>query len=145
MTTAVYVDTSALLKWYLNETRSEEFSAFIIRQEAAAISRLTIVELRCGVARRRRTREIDSRTERRILQTFESDVRAGYLTVHPLDDHHALVAAEIIARLKPHPLRTLDALHLAIARSLSVERIATADRIMAAAAVALGMKVVRFD
>ena len=72
-------------------------------------------------------------------------MRAGYLTVYPLEDEHALAAAALIARLKSHPLRTLDALHLAIARGLDVEKVATADRIMAAAATALGMKAVRFD
>jgi predicted nucleic acid-binding protein len=145
VTAALYVDTSALAKWYVNEARSEEFDAFITRQEQAAISRLTVVELRCLIARKRRSREIDSRAEKRALQTFEADVRAGYLTVYPLEDQHALAADDLIARLKSHPLRTLDALHLAIARALGVEKVATADRIMAAAVVALGIEVVRFD
>jgi predicted nucleic acid-binding protein len=39
-----YIDTSALAKWYLNEPRSEDFGAFITRQEKAVISRLTVVE-----------------------------------------------------------------------------------------------------
>jgi uncharacterized protein len=145
VTAAIYVDTSALAKWYLNEARSEEFDEFITRQEKAAISRLTVVELRCLLARKRRSREIDGRTENRVLHTFEVDVRAGYLTVYPLEDDHALAAADLIARLKTHPLRTLDALHLAIARGLGIEKVATADRIIAKAATALGMKAVRFD
>lgn len=49
-----YLDTSALAKWYLNEPFSEKFEAFIQEYSTAAISRLTVVELRCLLARRRR-------------------------------------------------------------------------------------------
>lgn len=38
----VYIDTSALAKWYLNEPRSEDFEAFIRQQASAAISRLAV-------------------------------------------------------------------------------------------------------
>ena len=145
MTAALYVDTSALAKWYVNEARSDEFDAFIRREEHAAISRLAVVELRCLLARKWRAKQIDGRTENRVLQTFESDIRTGYLTVYPLEDSHAITASDFLTRLKPHPLRTLDALHLAIARGLGAKRVATADRVMAAAATALGMDAVRFD
>jgi predicted nucleic acid-binding protein len=140
-----YVDTSALAKWYLNEPGSEEFEAFITRQSAVAISRLTVVEFRCLLARRRRSGDIDGRTEERIFSVFEDDIRGGYLTVHRLEDEHAIAAAELIHRLRAHPLRSLDALHLAIALSLDTARIATADRTMALAAQAVGIKAVRFD
>ncbi len=49
------------------------------------------------------------------------------------------------SRLSRHGLRTLDALHLAIARDLGAPLIATADRIMAKAAADLGLEVERFD
>jgi hypothetical protein len=49
-----YLDTSALAKWYLSEPFSEAFEEFIQEQETAAISRLTVVEFRCLLARRRR-------------------------------------------------------------------------------------------
>jgi hypothetical protein len=42
------------------------------------------------------------------------------------------------------PLRTLDAVHLTIVKGLELECVATADRIMANAARALGLDVVRF-
>jgi uncharacterized protein len=52
---APYIDTSALAKWYLNEPRSEDFGA--------VISRLTVVEFRCLIARRRRAGDIDLEDE----------------------------------------------------------------------------------
>jgi predicted nucleic acid-binding protein len=143
--TAPYIDTSALAKWYLNEPRSEEFEIFIRRQESAAISRLTVLEFRSLLARRRRSKEIDPRIENRVFSTFETDVRKGFLVVHPLQDAHALAAIEILARLRNHPLRSLDALHLAIAQDLGAMCMATADRVLAEAAAALGLKTERFD
>ncbi|MBI3665412.1 MAG: type II toxin-antitoxin system VapC family toxin [Acidobacteria bacterium] len=143
--TASYIDTSALAKWYLNEARSDDFEAFLRREQRATISRLTVLEFRCLLARRRRSRDIDGRMENRVFSAFENDVRAGFLSVHPLEDAHALAALEILTRLKSHPLRSLDALHLAIAHALGVAKIATADRVLAEAAAALGFEVERFD
>lgn len=145
MTRAPYIDTSALAKWYLNEAQSEEFEAFIRRQPEAGISRLTVVEFRCLLARRRRAREIDAALESRILAAFEADIGRGFLAVHALQDGHVRAAIEIQGALKHKPLRSLDALHLGIARALRTKVLATADRVMAESAAALGMKAVRFD
>jgi len=145
MTVAVYLDTSALAKWYLNEPKSDAFEAFVRAQSDAAISRLTILEFRCLLTRRRRTGDITAAIERRVLDSFENDIRAGFLDVHPLEDRHAVTATDIVGRLPRHALRSLDALHLAVATELKAGTLATADRIMADAAGALGLKVARFD
>jgi uncharacterized protein len=140
-----YIDTSALAKRYLNERRSREFEEYAASVLPVAISRLTVLEFRCLLARRRRMGEIDARLEREAFAAFEADARTGALIVEPLEDSYAAAAVEIVVRLKAHPLRTLDALHLAIARETGAAEIATADRVMAAAAAALGLKTVRFD
>lgn len=145
MSTAPYVDTSALAKWYLNEPRSEDFEAFVTALTSAAISRLTMVEFRCLLARRRRSGELSEPVEQRVLGAFEDDIRQGHLQVQPLDDRHALDAVTLVSRLSHHGLRTLDALHLAIARDIATPVIATADRVMADAAIVLGFEVARFD
>ena len=139
-----YLDTSALAKWYLNEPFSEEFEAFIRAQPSAAISRLTVVEFRCLLARRRRAGELTKAVELRVFASFEDDVRAGFLQVHPIVDEHLIAALGLIARLGRFPLRTLDALHLAVAQGIHVRRLATADKTMAAAGRAIGLGVVRF-
>lgn len=139
-----YLDTSALAKWYLNEPFSEKFEAFIQEQSSAAISRLTVVEFRCLLARRRRAREITKTIESRIFAAFEEDIRAGFLQVHPLADEHLMAALGLIARLARFPLRTLDAMHLAIAQAIHARRLATADRAMANAGNAMGLEIVRF-
>lgn len=139
-----YIDTSALAKWYLNEPQSEEFEDFISNQPGAAISRLGVVEFRCLLARRRRAGEINRKTEDSVQRAFDDDIRQGVLEVYPLEDLHAVAAAGLIARLPGQPLRTLDALHLAIAMERSTKVLATADRVMAAAGKSLGLQVVAF-
>ena len=59
-------------------------------------------------------------------------------------DAHAQAALDLIERLRRHPLRTLDALHLAIALDTGADLLATADRIMASAAKSLGLPVATF-
>jgi len=55
------------------------------------------------------------------------------------------VVGDLLHRLALHPLRALDALHLAVASSLKLGRIATSDRVLAGAAASLGLEVERFD
>jgi predicted nucleic acid-binding protein len=141
----IYLDTSALAKWYLNEARSDDFAAFVVAEPRPIVSRLTAVEIRSLLERRRRTHQITTAIVRKVVAAFERDVRDGHLEMHALEDAHAILASELLHRLAPHPLRTLDALHLAVAISLELGRIATADRVLAAAAASLGLEVERFD
>ncbi len=139
-----YLDTSALAKWYLNEPFSEQFEAYIQEQPAAAISRLTVVEFRCLLARRRRAGEITKTIESRVYASFEKDIGGGFLQVSPVADEHLIAALDLITRLGRYPLRTLDALHLAIAQAIHCLRLATADKTMADAGRAAGLEVARF-
>jgi hypothetical protein len=140
----VYVDTSALAKWYLNEAGSDDFAAWIVEQTEPWISSLTTLEMRCLLARRRRAGEISVEIEDRSFSAFEDDVANGHLFLHPVDDDALRAGLILIGHLDPLPLRTLDALHLALARQLAAPRLATADARMADAGAALGLEVIRF-
>jgi uncharacterized protein len=139
-----YLDTSALAKRYLNEPGSEAFERFLLDRRRAAISRLTTVEFRCLLARRRRAGDLTPNIEAAAFRLFLDDIAGGYLQVHPLADDHARNALALIERLDTHSLRTLDALHLAAASAIGAETLATADRIMARAAADLGFDVEMF-
>jgi uncharacterized protein len=141
---STYLDTSALAKWYLNEARSEDFEAYLRVAPEPSISTLTVVEMRCLLSRHRRSDQLDAATERMVFAQFESDIAQGFLTLAAVEDRHVLAASRMIDRLQPLALRTLDALHLAIAVDLQMKELATADRLMARAAEELGLKVTRF-
>lgn len=140
----VYFDTSALAKWYLNESFSGDVERFLVEHGPVAISDLTVVEMRSLLARRRREKHVDPKLENRVFSTFEDDIRRGFLIRHPMPATTAAGAVNLISTLPDVPLRTLDAMHLVIAREIDALILATADRIMAAGAQEMGFSVVRF-
>ncbi len=140
----VYLDTSALAKWYLNETHSDEVEAFIREHAPLAVSSLTVVEMRCLLARRRRQGDFTEATETRVFAAFQEDIRRGHLVEHAIGQGGADGAVNLIGSLPHIPLRTLDALHLAIAWDIGADAIATADRVMAAAAEEMEIPVEAF-
>jgi predicted nucleic acid-binding protein len=145
MNEMIYFDTSALAKWYLNEARSDDVEKYIREQGPVAISELSVVEMRCLLSKRRRERNIDLRMEARIFATFQEDIRQNFLICYPLPEDLATGAVNLISVLSDIPLRTLDALHLMIAKEIQTDVLATADKIMAAGGKAMGFSVVRFD
>jgi predicted nucleic acid-binding protein len=76
---------------------------------------------------------------------FEEDISRGHLTRYPLKDDYTDASVRLLATHPDHALRSLDALHLALARDLGASQLATADRVMARAAEAMGFAVVPFD
>ena len=80
----------------------------------------------------------------RIGDAFAADLASGALAVHPVEDSDFGAAVILIGDLRRQPLRTLDAIHLAVARRLDVKLVATADRVMTAACKALGIDVEPF-
>jgi hypothetical protein len=140
----VYVDTSALIKRYITEPNSDEFEAFFMARTPLAISRLTLVEIRSTLARRRRNGEISALLETEAMDEVRTDIQDGILEVHPVSDDQVAQALHLIGQVAPLPLRTLDALHLAIAQHLHCPDFATADRQQADSAEVLGLNVFPF-
>ena len=141
----IYFDTSALSKWYLNEAGSDDVEKYIQDHGPVDMSDLTVVEMRCLLARRRREGNIDPKTEIKIFATFEEDIRQRFLICHPLPDGLTAGAVNLLSVHPDLPIRALDALHLMIAREIRAEVLVTADRVMVAGAKAMGFSVVRFD
>jgi len=145
MSEIIYFDTSALAKWYLNEARSDDVERYIQDHGPVAISELAVVEMRCLLARRRREKNLDSKTEAQVFATFQEDIRQNFLICHPLPENLAAGSVNLLSVLADVPLRTLDALHLMIAQEIQTDILATADKIMATGGKLMGFVVVRFD
>jgi predicted nucleic acid-binding protein len=139
-----YFDTSALAKWYLPERGSAEFERFVNRSRQRRISRLVTVELRCLLARRRRAGEIDAGYEADAWSAFTSHTADGVFAVEPMPDACFREARVLIEHLPDIPLRTLDALHLAMAQAAGATVLATGDGVQGRAAAALGLEVAFF-
>lgn len=78
------------------------------------------------------------------MNEIRTDIQDGILVTYPIGDTHFTEALQLIDKMTKAPLRSLDALHLAIARSLDTHEFATADAILQRAAQSLGMKVAYF-
>ena len=145
MKQVIYFDTSALAKWFLPEEQSNEVEKYIQEHGPVAISDITVLEMRNLLARHRREGNLDPSTEIKVFATFEEDIRQKFLICHPLSDGVARGAVNLLSVLCDLPLRMIDAMHLAIAKEIQTDVLATADGIMAAAAKAMGFSVIRFD
>jgi len=139
-----YLDTSALAKWYLNEPGSDAFVNFLQALDVAVISSLTRTEMRSLLSRRRRMSDLNAELESMLFTAFLEDIDRGWLQLYPVEDTRFIEATHLISRHPEHPLRALDALHLAQAVQAEIQLIATADAVMADAATSLGLEVARF-
>jgi predicted nucleic acid-binding protein len=131
----LYLDTSSLVKLYVDETGSEEVRRLVGQADLVATSVVAYAEARAALARRRREKVLKPAGYRRSKAALEADWHS-ILTlevVEPLAKH----AGELAER---HRLRGFDALHLAsyllIVREFAGDevRFSSADRVLDRAA-----------
>ncbi len=138
----LYFDTSALAKAYTSERGSADVDDFLTRGTTVFLSDLNRVELRCMLARRMRSGEITAAQEQSIWSQFLLDVSNEFFEPIVLPPAAWPVATQLIDRVAPIALRTLDALHVAMASTLPAIVFVTADRAQRNAALQLGMQTV---
>ncbi len=136
----VYFDTSALAKWYVNEPRSDDVEEYVRSVYPVYVSLLTKLEMKSLMARRVREGHVDLLTQSKVIATFEGDISAGHLVLLPHSVESFLIAESLLGAHPEIPLRSLDAMHLGTMQAAGITALATADRVMAQAAEALGMR-----
>lgn len=131
----LYLDTSDLVKLYVEEPGSEAVRRLVERAAIVASSIVAYPEARAALARRRRERSLTAAEHQRAKAALDADwPRVLALEVGTVVAHSAGELAE------RHRLRGFDALHLAsclvLAREFPDEtvRFSSADRQLATAA-----------
>ena len=135
---SVYLDASVLVSLFVSDVFSDTADQLLRSLiEPMLISDFAVAEFTSGVAAHVRSRRIAAASARVIFADFDS--------WHPRGPAHLAVtsddvanAADLIRQLEL-PLRTPDAIHIAIARRLDAELL-TFDKQMAKAARALGLR-----
>lgn len=135
-----YLDTSALIKRFVNEKGSPLVQSIVQRSGPIATAKITYAEIFAGLTRKLREGAILKSQYALAWRQFENDWQA-YIRVE-LQDETLLLARNLIQR---HPLRAYDAVHLASALSLGTELdreiiFAAADRHLLRAAEAERLK-----
>jgi len=138
-----YIDTSVLAAYYCPEPLSGQIQSFLREQSRPAISDLTEVELFSAIARKVRMGEISTSDGNRIISKFLSHMHGGLFTTVLVESHHWRIARGWIG-LFATPLRTLDALHLAIA-SAGDFTLVTSDQRLFQAADTFAVKTYRIE
>jgi len=105
-----YLDSSALIKRFVEEKGSECVRRIIEREEPIATAKIAYAEIHSGLARKRREGNISSNQYTLICRQVERDWNS-YVRMDLTDDALSLVRTLI----QRHPLRGLDAIHLASA------------------------------
>ena len=106
----LYLDTSALVKLYFEETGSGEVRRKVEQARVVATSRLAYVETFAGIGRKTREGALDKAERARALAAFLRDW--GSFFILEVSEPVCRTAADLVEN---HPLRTLDAIHLASA------------------------------
>lgn len=105
-----YLDTSALVKLYVEELGSAAVKEKVNAAQIVSTSRVAYVEARAGFARKFRERELTREEYSQVVEDFERDWK-NYFVVEVSEDVVEL-GGELVER---YPLRGFDAIHLASA------------------------------
>ena len=135
----IYVDTSLLLPVYVPEVNSERANQILESASAIMISDLTVAEFYVGLARKQKLGELSLQQAGAAGASFESHLAEGLLNRAALHSAHSEAAGQL-AKSSEFMLRTLDALHLAVAIGLGLP-LATFDGRLADAARGFGVEV----
>ena len=135
-----YIDTSVLVAYYCPEPLSDNAEKFLTAHLQPAISGLTEIELFSAVSRKVREAGISKKDANRILATFVSHIDSKFYTCIDVQPHHYRLARDWIGLFRLG-LKSLDAIHLAIASSEGLT-IVSADRNLLRSAEALSVNVV---
>lgn len=129
----IYLDTSAIVPYYVPEVLSDTVEILLQEEkDQPVISPLVKVEFFSAVSRRVRMAELSRDDGRRITELFNNHVKENLYRFVVLETLHYRLARDWIARFDL-PLRTLDALHLAVSRINNLSLI-TADAKLAESA-----------
>ena len=136
---AMYVDTSALVKLYVEEPDSDACEATVAGNPLASSS-LLYCEFRSALLGKLSRMVISRAFLEEVWEAFEDDIAVNRIHLIPVNDRLVNEAAGIVDELYPSVrLRTLDALHLATYKSVLAGPLFSRDIRMLQAAARMGL------
>ena len=134
-----YLDTSIIVPAYCAEPLSDRVGELLGKMADLTISDLTEVEFYSALSRKVRQRELTLAGAQELRSNFQADLGTGIYRQVRVEAIHYQMAREWIGRFDT-VLRTLDALHWAIASKLQMPMV-TGDVGLASSGRVLGLDV----
>jgi predicted nucleic acid-binding protein len=134
---AVYIDTSVLVKWFVIEAHTKEVVAFLNQGRSLVLSELVLLELDCSLRRMERSGAITNSYRLQVEQALAQQLQENWFQLTPISMQVFKEAKLLIDGVAPKSLRSLDAMHLTIAKKAQIKGLATADKEMVTAAQSL--------
>lgn len=135
----VYLDTSALAKFYVPEPGSDALESALLGRRDLLVADLAATEFTSTVSRRLREGDLSARDARRIYTRLRADLSRGeYQRLELTGAIHRDAERLLLSLGRTISLRALDALHLALASAAAAGAFVSFDRKQLAAARALG-------
>lgn len=140
MKALAYIDTSALAKRFVREVKTPELEAFLMSDShQCVLSSLSLTELKSVLRRRLRENAITLEVVQLSEQQVTLELARGTWKYLAISEAVFSYAGDLIEQLAT-PLGTLDAIHLACARTANCELMVSADRQLLKASAIAGMK-----
>ena len=138
-----YLDTSVLAPYYCPEPLSDKVEKIVISADRPCISSLSEVELASAISRKIREKNLSLEDGNKIFNQFQTHLKESLFRLISVEDRHYQTAKNWILQFAV-PLKTLDALHLAVAAGGELTLL-TADRQLDIAAKYFGINVVNLS
>ncbi len=134
-----YVDTSVLVAYYCPEVLTKKSEDFLMTHASPSISALTELEFSSAISKKVFDKSITKVEGNQLIMEFLRHKEEEYYTLIPVKLQHYRLAMDRIRQFVA-PLRSLDAIHLAVAYSNGLKFV-TADKQLAKSAKALAIDV----
>lgn len=135
-----YADTSAFIKRFVEETGTAEIERFISDQNhTLMLSSLSMVEIKSVLKRKVVNRELTQETAKSIKELIDLEIASQSIRFQAVDQATFEKTGHLIEGLTTQ-LGTLDAIHLACAKTANCELMVSADKQLLRAANELGMQ-----
>ncbi len=133
----LFLDTSAFAKRYVTEQESDKVLAMCQEADRLFVSVICFLELTSTLCRLVREKKL----ARAAYRQLKSDAVADLADVDICQITPEVLAA-VVSLLEAHPLRAMDALHVACALACQPDAFISADRQQLAAARKAGLRIV---
>ena len=139
---SVFVDTSALVKFYYPEIGSEKVELQILNADKVYLCQLTPTEFASALMKKVREKTLDRDRQETIWSAFLDDLGSLQVELVPLTHRHSEKATQMIrAHGHKEGIRTLDSLQLVAALEVKEAKFLSSDKSLVALAAKIGLSV----